>query len=73
MVDQPGNPVPMCEWEAVYEVKGAKKLLAFLNKDSHCHLATVPPATGSNGGALPHGAAPWVYEKYSRYLPGGWH
>ncbi len=40
MVDQPENQIPMCEWEEVCEVKGANKLLAFLNKNSHCHLAT---------------------------------
>ena len=40
MVDQPESQVPMCEWEEVCEVKGANKLLAILNKNSHCHLAT---------------------------------
>ena len=40
MVDQPENQVPMSEWEEVCEVEGANKLLAVLNKNSHCHLAT---------------------------------
>ncbi len=40
MLDQPEDPVPMCEWETVNEVPGAKKLLAILNRHSHCHLAT---------------------------------
>ena len=40
MLDQPDNPVPMCEWQEVHEVQGAKQLLAILHKNSHCHLAT---------------------------------
>ena len=40
MVDQPGNPVPMCEWEEVHEVEGAKEILSILNENAYCHLAT---------------------------------
>lgn len=40
MVDQAENQVPMSEWQEVCEVPGAKKLLAILNKNSHCYLAT---------------------------------
>ena len=45
MVDQPENPVPMCEWEEVCEVKGAAKLLAILNENAYCHLATNSDST----------------------------
>ena len=40
MVDQPENQVPMSEWDEDCEEKAANKLLAILNKNSHCHLAT---------------------------------
>jgi len=45
MVDKPGNPVPMSEWEEVCEVKGARELLAVLNEKAHCHLATNSDST----------------------------
>ena len=45
MVDQLENPVPMSEWEEVCEVKLAKKLLAILNENAYCHLATNSDST----------------------------
>ncbi len=40
MVDQPGNPVPMCDWEEVSAMSGARRLLKCLTEGACCHLAT---------------------------------